>query len=171
MGLDLTGTLRVAGTIGESIVDGPGIRYVIFTQGCPHDCPGCHNPETHDPLGGQEIALQTLYDDIHSRTHVKGVTFSGGEPFAQPAPLARLAEALRADGRHIMCYTGYVWEQLLESADPAVHALLSHIDLLVDGPFIQAERSLDLRFRGSRNQRILDAAASLEAGRPIEAAL
>lgn len=159
--------LRIAGTVGESIVDGPGIRYVIFTQGCPHHCPGCHNPETHDFAGGQEIDTEVLLADIRKNKLVAGVTFSGGEPFAQARALLPLAQALRADGRHLMAFSGYTLEELLTSADEAVRPFLETLDLLVDGRFVMEERSLELRFRGSRNQRVLDVQKSLEMGEAV----
>ena len=109
--------LRIAGTIGESIVDGPGIRYVLFTQGCPHGCPGCHNPQTHDFNGGKVGDTALLLADIRKNPFVKAVTFSGGEPFAQPLALAELASALKEQGYHLMCYTGYTFEQLLQRED------------------------------------------------------
>lgn len=161
------GALRIAGTVGESIVDGPGIRYVVFTQGCPHHCPGCHNPETHGFDGGREVGTDTLLADIRRNPLVSGVTFSGGEPFAQAGALLPLAEALRADGRHLMAYTGYTLEELLESPDGAVQALLRTLDLLVDGRFVQEQRSLELRFRGSANQRVLDVPQSLAQGQAV----
>lgn len=159
--------LRIAGTVGESIVDGPGIRYVIFTQGCPHHCPGCHNPETHDFAGGQEIDTEVLLADIRKNKLVAGVTFSGGEPFAQAKALLPLAQALRADGRHLMAFSGYTFEELLASADEAVRPFLETLDLLVDGRFVLEERSLELRFRGSRNQRVLDVQKSLRMGEAV----
>lgn len=159
-------TLRIAGTVGESIVDGPGIRYVIFTQGCPHHCPGCQNPETHDFGGGQTVETGTLLEDIRKNPLVSGVTFSGGEPFAQAAALLPLAKALRRDGKHLMAYTGYTFEELLQGGDD-VRALLEQLDLLVDGRFILEQRSLELRFRGSANQRILDVQGSLAEGTPL----
>ena len=157
--------LRIAGTIGESIVDGPGIRYVLFTQGCPHGCPGCHNPQTHDFAGGKEVDTDLLLTDILKNPFVKAVTLSGGEPFAQPAALAELASALKEKGYHLMCYTGYTFEQLLQRED--ARPLLDKLDLLVDGPFVEAQKSIDLRFRGSANQRILDVPASLAANAPV----
>lgn len=159
-------TLRIAGTVGESIVDGPGIRYVIFTQGCPHHCPGCHNPETHDFEGGQAVETGTLLADIRKNPLVSGVTFSGGEPFAQAGALLPLAQALRADGKHLMAYTGYTFEELLQGGEE-VRALLAQLDLLVDGRFVLAQKSLELRFRGSANQRILDVQRSLAEGTPL----
>ena len=163
----MEGKLRVAGTVGESIVDGPGFRYTVFTQGCPHHCPGCHNPQTHDFAGGTEMELDTLLADILKNKFVRGVTFSGGEPFCQAEPLFRLAEKLKAEGRHLMAYTGYTFEQLLGLDDPFARKLLGALDLLVDGPFIEAERNIELHFRGSANQRVLDAQASLAAEAPV----
>lgn len=159
-------TLRVAGTIGESIVDGPGLRYVIFTQGCPHACPGCHNPETHDFAGGTEIDSDVLAADILKNPLLSGVTFSGGEPFCQAEALCAVADALGGQKR-LMAYTGYTFEQLLTLPDPFVLRLLSQLDLLVDGRFVEAERNIGLRFRGSENQRVLDVPASLAAGTAV----
>ena len=160
-------TIRIAGTIGESIVDGPGMRYIVFTQGCPHHCPGCHNPETHDFAGGTEMTTDGLLADIAKNPFIRAVTFSGGEPFCQPAPLAEIAAALKKQGYHVMSYTGYTFEELLALEDPAVRALLDQLDLLVDGRFLEAQRNIDLRFRGSENQRILDVPASLAAGQAV----
>lgn len=161
------GALRIAGTVGESIVDGPGIRYVIFTQGCPHRCPGCQNPGTHDFAGGREIDTDVLLEEIRRNPLISGVTFSGGEPFAQAEALLPLARALRAEGRHLMAYSGYTYEELLESPDEAVRALLGLLDLLVDGRFVLEQRSLELRFRGSANQRVLDVPRSLAEGAAV----
>ena len=144
--------IRIAGTVSESIVDGPGIRYTIFTQGCPHHCEGCHNPETHDFSGGR----------------LKGVTFSGGEPFCQPAPLYDLAKRIKENTKlDIMAYTGFTFEQLVEKSktDEDVKNLLSVVDILVDGKFILAQRSLELHFKGSRNQ--IDCKKSLETGNVV----
>lgn len=157
-------TLRIAGTVGESIVDGPGIRYVIFTQGCPHGCPGCHNPETHDFAGGHEIDTETLLAEIRRNGLVSGVTFSGGEPFEQAEALLPLARQLKADGRHLMAYSGYTYEQLIADSRAGVRGLLEQLDLLVDGRYEAEHRSLELRFRGSTNQRALDVPASLAEG-------
>ncbi len=156
--------LRIAGTVGESIVDGPGIRYVIFTQGCPHGCPGCHNPETHDFAGGREIDAETLLAEIRRNGLVSGVTFSGGEPFEQAEALLPLARQLKADGRHLMAYSGYTYEQLIADGRAGVRGLLEQLDLLVDGRYEAEHRSLELRFRGSTNQRVLDVPASLAEG-------
>lgn len=156
--------LRVAGVVKNSIVDGPGIRYVIFTQGCPHHCPGCHNPQTHSMDGGEEMSQQKLLEEIFADPILFGVTFSGGEPFAQAEALLPIAEELKARGKHLMIYTGYLYEDLLKMEDPAVQRLLALADVLVDGPFVEAERDLTLTFRGSANQRVIDLTKTRETG-------
>jgi len=147
--------LRIAGIEPESVVDGEGIRYVVFVQGCPHRCPGCHNPETHPFDGGRVADIQELFEEIRENPLLKGVTFSGGEPFCQPKPLAELARLVHGIGKDVTTYTGYLYEELLNMQDPDVVDLLAQTDTLIDGPFILAERDLTLPFRGSRNQRII----------------
>lgn len=153
-------TLRIAGVVRESVVDGPGLRYVIFAQGCPHRCPGCHNPETWDPAGGYEITVAELLADISRNPLIAGVTFSGGEPFAQAGVFAALGQALREKGYSIVTYTGYTYEKLQTMAEEKVQELIAVTDILIDGPFILAERDLTLPFRGSKNQRIIDLRAT-----------
>ncbi len=157
--------LRLAGVIPESIVDGPGIRYALFVQGCPHHCPGCHNPQTHDFSGGQITSVEAAREDILRRPYVKALTLSGGEPFCQAGALAELAAPLKAKGFHLMCYSGYTFEELL--ALPEAMPLLSLLDILVDGRFAEAQKDIGLRFRGSANQRVLDVPASLAAKAPV----
>lgn len=161
--------LRLAGIVRESIVDGPGMRFVVFVQGCPHHCPGCHNPQSHSFEGGSVHSVDRIFQEIRKNPMIHGVTFSGGEPFCQPGPLAELARMLRAQGIHLMVYSGYYFEQLLEKGreDPDILALLKQCDVLVDGPFLLEQRSLMLHFRGSRNQRILDVPRSLESGMAV----
>lgn len=159
--------LNIAGVVGDSIVDGPGIRVAIFCQGCPHHCPSCHNPETWPFEGGTPMEEEDLAELVRSNPLAKGVTFSGGEPFAQAEGFARLARLLKADGYEVASYTGYTFEQLLEGTE-AQKQLLQSLDVLIDGPFVLARRSLQLVFRGSDNQRILDVPASLAAGRAVE---
>jgi anaerobic ribonucleoside-triphosphate reductase activating protein len=163
--------LRLAGTIKESVVDGPGLRFVVFAQGCRHACKGCHNPETWDPLGGTAVAVEDLLGQIKAEKLIKGVTFSGGEPFLQATPLAWLGREVKKLGLDLITFTGYTWERLLALAqeDRAVEDLLRLTDYLVDSPFILAERDLELAFRGSRNQRIIEVAKSLKEGTVIEA--
>lgn len=162
--------LRICGVEPESVVDGPGFRYVIFTQGCPHGCPGCHNPQTHDFAGGKTVGMDDLFRKICENPLLKGVTFSGGEPFCQPAPLAELAARIHARGLDVTVYTGYVYESLLARNDPEILALLQETDLLIDGPFVEAEKDLTLRFRGSRNQRVIDMNRTRREGKPVLAA-
>ncbi len=146
--------LRIAGTIPESIVDGPGFRFALFTQGCPHHCPGCHNPQTHDPNGGREISILALMRQIwQSRQNIDGVTFSGGDPFCQPFALYHLARWCHRLGLHVMAYSGWTLEEL--RAKPECRDFLNEIDVLVDGRFMIAKRSLEARFRGSSNQRLI----------------
>ena len=151
-------SLRINGIIPESVVDGPGIRYTIFTQGCPHHCPGCHNPQTHDFSGGKAADTEQILLEIRADPLLRGVTFSGGEPFCQAGALAELAKTIHGMGLDVVTYSGYTYEQLLEMAktDPETENLLKQTDLLVDGPFLIEERDLNLLFRGSRNQRILN---------------
>lgn len=159
--------IRVAGLVMDSIVDGPGIRVAIFCQGCPHHCPGCHNPESWAFAGGQEMTVAALEAAVHSNPLCRGVTFSGGEPFSQAAAFGALARRLKAAGYEVAAYTGYTFEALRDEGDAAQKALLASLDVLVDGPFVQARRNLDLRFRGSDNQRILDVPKSLAAGKAV----
>ncbi|MEF2794366.1 MAG: anaerobic ribonucleoside-triphosphate reductase activating protein [Hydrogeniiclostridium sp.] len=159
--------LRIAGTVGDSIVDGPGLRLTVFTQGCPHHCPGCHNPQTHDFSGGYDATVEELFAQYRENPLLRGVTLSGGEPFCQPAPLAELARLVHEAGGDVFCYTGYTYEQLLAMDDPAVASLLDEVDVLIDGPFLLAERDLTLLFRGSANQRLLDVPRSRAEGRPV----
>ena len=150
--------LRISGLVEESIVDGPGLRFVVFTQGCPHHCPGCHNPQTHDFDGGFMISVDKILAMFDEDPLLSGMTFSGGEPFCQPGPLCELAAAVKARGKHVLIYSGYTFEQLQEMAaqQPEVERLLKLCDTLVDGPFIEELKDLDLLFRGSSNQRIIE---------------
>ena len=159
--------LDLSGIVSDSIVDGPGIRTTIFSQGCPHHCPGCHNPETWDFGCGTEIPVEAVVEIVKENPLCRGVTFSGGEPFAQAEAFAKLAVLLKAQGYEVASYSGYTFEQLLEGSEDQ-KALLSAIDILIDGPFLLAEKSLEIPFRGSRNQRILDVRKSLEAGKAVE---
>jgi len=158
--------ITLAGIQSDSIVDGPGIRTTFFAQGCPHHCPGCHNPETWAFEGGTSMEEERLFDIAVSNPLSKGVTFSGGEPFAQASGFAKLAALLKQAGYEVASYSGYTFEQLLESTD-AKRDLLNQIDILIDGPFLLKERSLELNFRGSRNQRILNVQESLQQGRAV----
>jgi anaerobic ribonucleoside-triphosphate reductase activating protein len=146
--------VRIAGVVKESIVDGPGIRLVVFAQGCRHHCDGCHNPATHDFNGGQLVALDTIIDEMQKNPLLDGITLSGGEPFEQPQAFAELARRAQELGYHVIAYTGYRYETLIANKDQ--QQLLEHTDLLVDGKFEITQKSLMLKFRGSKNQRIID---------------
>ena len=169
MSTQLKGSIRLAGVVRESIVDGPGIRFTVFTQGCPHHCPGCHNPQTHDPAGGYDCELQKILDAVEKNPLLRGITLSGGEPFEQPEALLELSKAVVAMGKDVVAFSGYTFEELMKKSEqtPAVRELLSLCCLLIDGRFILAERDLTLRFRGSRNQRLLDPVASIQKGEAV----
>ena len=161
--------MKIAGTIQDSIVDGPGLRFVVFTQGCPHACPGCHNPETHDINGGEEKAVEEIIAEMRKNPLTDGLTLSGGEPFLQARDCAALAIAAKSDGLNVWAYSGWTYEQLCGMAqdDADINALLSLIDVLVDGRFEEAKRSLGLRFRGSSNQRLIDVRKTLDSGEVV----
>ncbi len=153
----LNATIRLHGVAPESIVDGPGLRYAIFTQGCVHNCQGCHNPGSHDIEAGYNKSVQKIFDDIVQNPLLSGVTFSGGEPFLQTSALCELAHALKKNSSlSITTYTGYTLETLeyMAQKNASVGQLLQLTDMLVDGPFIQELCHEDLRFCGSSNQRI-----------------
>ena len=162
-------TIRLYGLVTDSIVDGPGYRTSIFTQGCPHHCPGCHNPESHAPEGGTVWTLDDVEKKFSDNPLLNGITLSGGEPFLQPAACAELARRAHQKGLNVWTYTGYLYEKLLEMAktDAAVGALLDVIDVLVDGPFLLKERSLELLYCGSKNQRIIDMKKTRETGEAV----
>ena len=162
----LPGIMRIAGIVRESIVDGPGIRYVIFAQGCPHYCKGCHNEAALDFSGGQEYEIEEILSDIEKNPLLSGVTFSGGEPFCQPGAFLFLADKLKEKNTHILAYTGYTYEELEELAkeDESIQKLLDRIDILVDGRFVLEKRDISLQFKGSRNQRYIDMRATRAGG-------
>lgn len=144
--------LRIAGIVNDSIVDGEGIRLTVFVQGCRHRCKGCHNPETWDYNGGHDVDISEIIKAYRENPLLQGITFSGGEPFDKVEPLSLIADKVHKLNGDVWCYTGYTLEQLKK--DTSKHKLLSRVDVLVDGPFIESERDLSLNFRGSRNQHI-----------------
>ena len=156
--------LRISGIEPESIVDGPGIRMTIFVQGCPHHCPHCHNPQTHDFNGGHFLPIHEILEMIEENDILDGVTFSGGEPFSQAKNLVPLAREIKERGYNLVIYTGYLYEDLIDSftKNPAYLEMLSFADILVDGPFIFEKRTLDAPFKGSENQRAIDVQKSLK---------
>ncbi len=164
--------LDLFGMVNDSIVDGPGLRFAVFVQGCPHNCPGCHNPDSHTFGTGTKTEIPEILARIEGNPLLDGVTFSGGEPFCQAQELAVLGKKVKEMGLNLISYTGYTFEYLYAHRDEnGIGELLDVLDFLIDGPFIEAQRSLELRFRGSANQRILDVPASLAAGKAVEGTL
>lgn len=159
--------IRIAGVVRESIVDGPGIRFVVFCQGCPHHCPGCHNGETHDFAGGYDCSVDKILQAVDANPLLDGVTFSGGEPACQPEGFLTLARGVKERGLDLVMFSGYTFEELcrMSEENDVLKALLQHLDILIDGRYDEGQRDLTLRFRGSRNQRIIDVKASLKTGK------
>ena len=149
----------------DSIVDGEGIRTVVWTQGCPHNCKGCHNPGTHDFDGGYLVDVDEVIEELKNIDGQDGITLSGGDPVCQSDACIEICKAAHAMGLNVWCYTGFTYESML--LNPKHRKLLEEIDVLVDGKFILEEKSLDIYFRGSRNQRIIDVAKSLAAEKVV----
>ena len=162
-------TLRLAGVVNESIVDGPGIRTAVFVQGCPHHCEGCHNSHTWDFNGGYDREVDDIIAAVSKNPLLKGITLTGGEPFSQAEALTELAEKAHALGLDVFTYSGYTFEELTAGFEehPEWKTLLEQSDYLVDGRFDITQKSLMLRFRGSKNQRLLDVKKSLAENRAI----
>jgi anaerobic ribonucleoside-triphosphate reductase activating protein len=159
--------MRIADTIQDSIVDGPGLRFVVFTQGCEFHCEGCHNQETWDISGGTDVSVDEIITQMIGNPLTDGLTLSGGEPFLQAADCAKIANAARENGLNVWVYTGYTFEELMRESGAGFQELLRLTDVLVDGQFKLAERSLNIKWRGSRNQRVVDVKKSLEAGEAV----
>ena len=183
--------LRIYGFSPESIVDGPGIRVVVFVQGCDNACESCHNPESWDISGGNEYTVREIVQKVKNAYSVKsqsgalsgafpklkkkgrasrkiqGLTFSGGEPFMQAAALAQVARAVKPLGLDITTYTGYVYEDLVKRNDADIQDLLNITDYLIDGPYIHSQRDIGLKFRGSTNQRIIDMGETRRVGEVV----
>lgn len=160
------GYIRLAdnGIVSESIVDGIGIRYVLFTQGCYHHCDGCHNEQTHDVTGGKLVNIENILKDVYDvANYIDGVTFSGGEPFLQADKLVSIAKWVKEHYLTVWCYTGFTFEELITYGSEYTE-LLKYVDVLVDGKFIKDKRNLAFAFRGSSNQRIIDVQKSIETG-------
>lgn len=154
-------TLRILATYPETISDGYGLRYAIYFAGCAHHCPGCHNPESHDPRQGEPLTAERagrICDEIAANPILDGVTLSGGDPLLFPEAMGAFLRMLKErTGRNIWCYTGYTLEECL--SDPARRECLRWIDTLVEGRYVASLRDPSLRFRGSSNQRIVDVGA------------
>lgn len=144
----------------DSVVDGLGIRAVVWTQGCPHNCEGCHNPETHDFNSGKLVDVDDIKKEISELKNHTGITFSGGDPMCQPEQCIEIAKYAKSLGYDIWCYTGYTYETLTSKQKE----FLEYIDVLIDGKFELSLRSLNLRFKGSSNQRVIDVPLSKKNG-------
>ncbi len=156
--------LRISEIISDSIVDGPGLRMTVFVQGCPHHCEGCHNPQTHDFLGGRDIDTDEIVEKYKKNPLLDGITLSGGEPFCQAISLLDLVKKIKALGGNIFAYSGFTYEKLMENCTEGSKELLEACDYLVDGKFILAQRDLTLNFKGSANQRIINCNKTRETG-------
>lgn len=151
----------------DSVVDGPGLRFVIWLQGCIYACPGCHNPHTWDLEGGTPTMVRTILRKLPALMYHDGLTLSGGEPLLQAEGLLPIAQYVKSQGLNIWCYSGATFEELLKENNPHKMAMLQYIDVLVDGRFVLALRSMDTPYRGSSNQCLVDVQASLKAGKKI----
>lgn len=171
-------TVRIAGQVKHSAVDGPGVRYAIFLQGCPHNCKACQNPETHDPDAGTERVLDEVIDEILSTKFLDGVTLSGGDPFLQPEASMAIAKAAKEAGLNVWAYTGWTFEQLTGETTAGIRPpkqaaeVLRYVDVLVDGRYedslhVNDEDRQKCMWRGSFNQRLIDVQKSLSEGHVV----
>jgi len=162
-------TIRLSGIAYESLVNGPGMRRVFFAQGCKHNCKNCFNIDTHDFCGGEERDLDELIEDTLDNPILRGVTFSGGDPWEQADKFAYMAKFFKEKALNIWSYTGYTYEYIIENKDKRLgwNDLLNSIDVLVDGRFEEDKMQDGLKFRGSTNQRIIDVNESLRLNKVI----
>lgn len=163
--------IRIASDITfDSIVDGPGLRAVVWSQGCKHNCIGCHNPQTHSLNGGKVVDTEDIINKIKSKKLQSGVTLSGGEPFLQADAMVEIAVAVKDMGLNVWSFTGFVFEDLINKKNKNYFSnlrLLRNIDVLVDGKFEKDKKDISLKFRGSSNQRIIDVQESLKSGKVV----
>ena len=161
--------IRLSGIAYESLSNGPGMRRVLFSQGCSHECVGCFNPSTHSFSGGELKDMDILIEDIKNNPILKGVTFSGGDPLEQADKFAYIAMKVKKLGLDIWCYTGYTYEYIMENLydKQEINELLKNVDALVDGKFEINRKDIRVKFRGSNNQRIIDVQASLSSGKVV----
>ncbi|GAA0071340.1 anaerobic ribonucleoside-triphosphate reductase activating protein [Clostridium sardiniense] len=161
--------IRLAGIAYESLVNGPGMRRVFFSQGCKHNCKGCFNPDTHDFSGGEERDMDELIEDVLENPIIKGVTFSGGDPMERAEEFAYMAKKFRENGLNVWSFTGYTFEYILEHLDERLgwREFINNIDVLIDGRFDETKMDDGIRFRGSSNQRIINVKESLDKGKIV----
>jgi len=158
--------LRIAGIVNDSIVDGPGLRLTVFTQGCINNCKGCHNPDTRNLDGGKIVSTDYILQEFFKNPLLDGITFSGGEPLLQVSPLSIIAKEIKKNNFNVVVYTGYIWENIIKDIDKYID-LLQYTDIIIDGPFIEELKSYNLNFKGSKNQRIIDVDKSLTQNKII----
>ncbi|HAP51147.1 MAG TPA: anaerobic ribonucleoside-triphosphate reductase activating protein [Porphyromonadaceae bacterium] len=157
--------MRVLRIVEGTSVDGPGLRTSVYLAGCAHHCPGCHNPQSWDPAGGDDMSVDELMRVI--AWNEAPLTLSGGDPLAQPEQVLELVRRVKTElNINIWLYTGYTWEQIV--ADRRLADVVRWVDVVVEGPFILAQRDITLHFRGSSNQRIIDVPASLTSSSAVE---
>ena len=154
--------MKISGIVEESIVDGPGIRFTIFFQGCIHNCFKCHNPDTHDINKGMEISVEEIIQKIKNMPYVDGVTLSGGDPLMQIDECLKLCKKLKELNLNIIVYTGYTYEKLIRMTNYKYQELFNYIDYLIDGHFVYSLLDLTLKYKGSSNQRIIDIKETLK---------
>ena len=162
--------IRLAADLqSDSIVDGPGLRAVLWTQGCGHHCPGCQNPQTWDFNGGGLIPISVVKEAIDELENQDGFTMSGGDPMFQPEACNEIAKYVKEKGMNLWVYTGFTFEDLMKLAKtkPIYREFIERIDVLVDGRFIESKKNLSLLFRGSSNQRLIDIPKTLEQGEVV----
>lgn len=161
--------IRLSGIAYESLVNGPGIRRVFFSQGCNHNCKGCFNPDTHDFNGGEEKEIDELIEDVLCNPMIKGITFSGGDPFERADEFSYMAKIFKENNKNIWCYTGYKFEYINDNLEinKGWKDLINNIDVLVDGKFEEDKKEDGLKFKGSSNQRIIDVKKSLKSNKVV----
>lgn len=161
--------VRIAGVVKESIVDGSGLRFVVFAQGCKHNCSGCQNPHTHSFTGGTLVTIDSILEQVKKNPLLDGVTLSGGEPFEQAEGLSKLARRVKELGLNVITYTGYTYEEIVVGCGKVEgwDSLLNATDILVDGRFMLDKRNILLKFRGSENQRIIDVKKTMREKRLV----
>lgn len=162
-------TVQLAGIIYESLTNGPGMRRVLFAQGCRHNCKGCFNSHTHSFNGGQAFNIDNIVNDIKKNPLIKGVTFSGGDPIEQADAFSLIAKEVKKLNKNVWCYTGYTFEEILKNSEKesVLKELIENIDVLVDGKFDISKKDDALKYRGSSNQRIIDVKRSLSKGEAV----
>lgn len=162
--------MKISGIVEESIVDGPGIRFTVFFQGCTHNCYKCHNPDTHDINNGKEMSVDEIINKLKDVPYTDGVTLSGGDPLMQIEECIELCKKIKQMDLNIMVYTGYTYENLLKMSNK-YQELFNYIDYLVDGPFIYSLLDLTLKYKGSSNQRIIDIKETIKQNKIVIADL